>query len=218
MNHARRAIRSYSAGARPALLAYVAVFSLGTAPHLIAAGTSVAAGTPPKQWASFSGNAGFSVQYPVAWVRKDIAIGRLLILSSEGGAGEAMIRPGQALLSVVEAQKDENLSLQQLSDRYNQGIAILVRRHIHNVAAGADGCRDLYEVVSKEPAAPPGESIRPGPELINTEFFCQIARKKYVTVLRNFEGDEQQARYQEVALRVVESLRVRRAATSSAVP
>jgi hypothetical protein len=218
MNHARKAIRSFPPGVRPALLAYVAVFSMDAAPYLFAAGTSPAAGKPPQEWATFSSSTGFSVQYPVAWVRKDIAIDRLLILSSEGGAGEAVIKPGQALLSVVEAQKEENLSLQQLRDLYNQGVAILARRHVHNAAAGADGCRDLYEVVSKEPATPPGETLRPGPELINTEFFCQIGRRKYVTVLRNFEGDEQQVGYQEVALRVAESLRAGQAARSSAVP
>jgi len=141
----------------------------------------------------------------------------LLILSSEGGAGDAVIRRGQALLSVVEAQKYEKLSLRQLRDLYNHGITILARRHIHSRALGPDECRDLYEVVSKEPAAPPGDAPRPGNDLINTEFFCQIGRKKYAMVLRNFEGDAKQAEYQEVALRVAQSLRAGQLAKNSTV-
>jgi hypothetical protein len=188
------------------VLARVVALFLCTAPHILAAGTSTAADALPSRWGSFRSSAGFSLQYPVDWVRKDVPKDQLLILSSEGGAGAAVIKPGQALLSVVESQ-DEQSNLQQLRDRYNRGITILARKHIRAGGVKAYGCRDLYEVISKEPAVPPGDTPRPGPALINTEFFCEIGGKKYVTVLRNFEGDEKQTEYQDVALRVAQSLR-----------
>ncbi len=176
-----------------------------------ATGTCFPADTPPGKWVLFESSAGFSVRYPDNWFQKARSKDLLFILSSEAGAGRAIIAPGQAFISVVEAREYKDLSLEQLRDLYNRGIAILARRQIHNARLGADACRDLYQVVSKESAIPPGNTPIPhpaaAPYLVNTEYFCQIDRKKYVTVLRNFEGDKKQAQYQEVALGVAQSLR-----------
>jgi hypothetical protein len=159
------------------------------------------------QWNTFHSSTGFSVKYPDSWFPKGISKDRLMILSYRGGAEAMVIKRGQAVISVIEEHKYVNSTLVRLIDHYTQDTNVLLRRNIHNENAGNRGCRDLQEIVSKEGAVPPEDVPGPVPYIINTEYFCEVNSNKYVTVLRNFEGDERQALYQNIALRVAESLR-----------
>lgn len=218
MNPDRKSNRSYPIGLEFALLTFVVAVFIGTAGQVIAATLPHRVEIPRGRWASFR-SAGFSVQYPVDWVRKGISKDHLRILSSEGGVDGVVIKGGQAMISVFEVQKHKTSSLQQLVDLYEEGTTVLVRKHIRNKAAGTNGCRDLYQVIAKEPVVPPGSTPRLPPDFVRTEFFCRIGHAKYVTILTNFEGDERQTIYQEAALRVAESLHARpRAETSSVSP
>jgi hypothetical protein len=158
-------------------------------------------------WKSFKSTAGFSVEYPTSWFPKGISRDRLTILSSGGGAGAIVIKRGQAMISVMEERRYTDSTLSRMIDRYTQDTNVLSRKSVHNESAGAQGCRDLQEVISREGAVPPAGVPGAVPYIINTEYFCEISRRKYVTVLRNFEGDQKQAAYQQVALRLAESLR-----------
>jgi hypothetical protein len=107
----------------------------------------------------------------------------------------------------MEEREYLNSTLSEVIDHYTQGTDVLSRRNVHNVSAGTRGCRDLKEIISKEGAVPPDDVPGPVPYIINTEYFCEVNRHKYVTVLRNFEGDRRQTIYRQIALRVAESLR-----------
>jgi hypothetical protein len=168
---------------------------------------SVAQEITSVNWAIFKSNAGFSVNYPSSWFRKGISKKDLTILSSRGGAEAIIIKHGQAMISVGEAVDSSNKILPSVIDHYTLGTEILSHREIHNREAGTRGCRDLTEIVSKEGAVPPEDVPVRVPYIVNTGYFCELDGRKYVTVLRNFEGDSRQAAYQQIALRVAESLR-----------
>ena len=130
-----------------------------------------------------------------------------MILSSRGGAEGVIIKRGQAVISVVQEGNTES-TLAQVIDRYTQETNIVSRRAIRNENAGGRGCRDLQEILSRENAVPTQDVPKPAPVIINTEYFCEVNKRKFVTVLRNFEGDKGQEMYQHIALRVAKSLRV----------
>lgn len=155
----------------------------------------------------FKSTTGFTVSYPASWFRKGISTDRLMILSSKGGAEGLIIKRGQAVISVMEEREYLNASLSDVVDEYVKDTEVLSRTNIQNQNAEIRGCRELLEIVSKVPAVPPEDVPGPVPFFILTEYFCELNRHKYVTVLRNFEGDKKQAAYREVALRVAKSLR-----------
>jgi len=130
-----------------------------------------------------------------------------MILSSRGGAEAVVIKRGQAVISVWEEADYLNSTLSKVMDHHIQGTDVLSRKNIHNQNADDRDCRDLKEIVSKEGAVPPEDVPGPVPYIINTEYFCEVNGHKYVTVLRNFEGDKRQAMYEQIALRIAESLR-----------
>jgi hypothetical protein len=158
-----------------------------------------------QNWKSFKSTTGFSVKYPGSWFTKGASTDRLMILSSDGGAEAVVIKRGQAMISVKEEEYTGS-TLSQLIDHYTQDTDVLSRKNIRNERAGTQGCRDLQQIVSREALVPPEDVPRSVPYMINTEYFCEIHGHKYVTVLRNFKGDKKQAMYQQVALRVAESL------------
>jgi len=161
----------------------------------------------PDNWKQFKSTTGFSVKYPGSWFKKGTSTDRLTILSSRGGADAIIIERGQAMITVKEEEKYTGSTPSQVIDHYTQGTDVLSRQNIRNERAGMHGCRDLEQIVSKEPAVPPEDVPRSVPYMISTEYFCNIGRREYVIVLRNFEGDEKQRIYRQVALRVAESLR-----------
>jgi hypothetical protein len=165
-----------------------------------------------ENWKSFKSSTGFTLEYPGNWFRIGVSPESLSILSSRGGAEGVIITDGQGLINASEEPKFRNLNLSQLIDYYtkwHEDLRVLSRRSIRNENAGSQGCRNLLEVVSKEPIVSP-EDVRPKipPNIINTEFFCEMNGRKYVIVLRNFEGDKKQASFQQTALRLAESIRV----------
>jgi hypothetical protein len=168
---------------------------------------SIAQNTAPTTWKSFKSSTGFSVKYPDSWFPKGISKDRLTILSSRGGAEALIITGGQAVISVMEADGSEGSSLAQVIDHYSHDVHILSSHDIHNDNVGSQGCRELREIISTEAAVPPEDVPGPVPYIINTEYFCAVNEHIYVTALRNFDGDNKQAAYQRVALRVAESLR-----------
>ena len=165
-------------------------------------------GEAPVRWNSFTSSTGFVVQYPGNWFRKGDSKDRLLILSSKGGADAIIIKRGQAMISVMQASGVVGSSLSRVIDQYSQGAEVLSQRNVHNEHSGNRGCRELEEVVSREPVVPPEDVPGQVPYVIDTEFFCELNGRAYVTVLRNFQNDRKQAYYQSVALKVAESLRV----------
>jgi hypothetical protein len=161
-----------------------------------------------KDWHVFKSTAGFSIKYPPNWLTKGISKDRLMILSSEGGAEALIIRRGQAVISVMEEEKYQDSTMEDVVDYYVRDHEVLSRRDVGNSDAGRRGCREMKEIVSREPAVPAEDVPGDVPKIINTEYFCEIGNHKFVGVLRNFEGDKRQSEFQRVAFRVVASLRV----------
>jgi hypothetical protein len=164
-----------------------------------------------QNWKLFKSTAGFSVKYPSNWSRKRISTDSLSILSSRGGAEAVIIKGGQAMINVVkEEEKYTSLPLSQLVERYVKDTVVLSRKNIHNELAGTHGCHDLLQIISREPLVPLEDVPVPSlvPYMINTDYFCEIHGHKYVTALRNYDGDKRQATYRQVALRIAESLRI----------
>ena len=131
-----------------------------------------------------------------------------MILSSRGGAEAVIIQRGQAMINVIEEREYARLTLSQVIGHFTWGTEVLLDRKVRNEGAGNQGCSSLHEIISKEPVVPAEDVLGPLPYIINTEFFCEINGQKYVTVLRNFEGDRNQEMYRTTALQVAESLRV----------
>jgi hypothetical protein len=165
-------------------------------------------GSAAEKWRSFNSSTGFSVTYPENWFRKGISKDRLVILSSKGGAEGMPIEHGQAVISVMEEEGSTTETLLAVMDRYIRDTTVVSRRDIHNEEIGSRECGNIKEVVSKERAVPPEDVPGIVPYIVNTEYFCEVNGHKYVTVLRNFEGDKLQPRYQQIALRLAESLRL----------
>jgi hypothetical protein len=111
------------------------------------------------------------------------------------------------MISVMEASGNVSSSLSQVIDQYNEGVVVLSQRHILSENMRGRGCREFKEIVSKESAVPPEDVPGPLRYIINTEFFCEVDKHIYVTVLRNFEDNKKQLVYQWVASQVAESLR-----------
>lgn len=175
---------------------------------ILVATLSLAQEAVSESWHLFKSSTGFSVRYPAGWFQKGTSVDRLMILSSKGGAQATLINRGQAVISVMEEEKKHARStLSQVVDHYVRDTQVLLDRSIHNDKAGNLGCSTLREIVSREGAVPPEDVQGAVPYIINTEYFCEVNKHIYVTVLRNFEGDKKQRIYQRIALRVAESLR-----------
>jgi hypothetical protein len=171
-------------------------------------GISFAQKTGSEKWKLFHGSSGFSVEYPGSWFPKGISTDSLTILSSRGGAEAVIIKDGQAMIVVSEEEEYLHSSLDQVIAHYiTEDTRVLSRRTIRNEGAGTRGCTDLQEILSRGPLVPPEDVPIPVPYIINTGYFCEVKQHKYVTALRNFEGDKQQSDYQRIALRVAESIR-----------
>jgi hypothetical protein len=158
-------------------------------------------------WQRFSSSNRFSVPYPAAWVRNGVSTDRLQLRSSEGGAEGIGIKQGQAEITVMEAQELSKQTLAQVIATYTQDTTVLSRKDVSGESASRS-CGELKEVTSKEPAVPPGDSPINVPMIINTDFFCEVQGRKFVTLLRNWEGDRRQADYQQVALRMAKGIRL----------
>jgi hypothetical protein len=158
-------------------------------------------------WRRFSSSTHFSVLYPGGWFRTGVSKDRLQLLSSRGGAEGVGIKQGQAEITVMEAQASSTRTLAEVIAYYTQDTTVLSRRDVP-AETGKSGCSELKEVTSKEPAIPPADSPISVPNIINTDFFCEVDGRKIVTLLRNWEGDKRQEEYQRVALRMAKGIRL----------
>jgi hypothetical protein len=158
-------------------------------------------------WQRFSSSKHFSVLYPGNWFRTGVSTDRLQLRSSKDGAEGIGISQGEAEITVIEAQASSKQTLVQVIAYYTQDTTVLSRKNVP-VEARSRGCSDLKEVISKEPAIPPGDSPIRVPMIINTDFFCEIDGRKIVTLLRNWEGDKRQQDYQQVALQMAKGIRL----------
>ena len=168
-----------------------------------------AQGGQHANWKLFRSSNGFVVRYPANWFLKGDSNDRLTILSSLGGAEAIIIRRNQAVISVMEETNFAGSNLSQVMDYYTRGAEVLLHTSVHNGNADSNRCSTLQEIVSREPAVPPEDVPGSVPNMVNTEYFCEIAGHVYVTVLRNFEGNTKQTEYQQVALGVARSLRMK---------
>jgi hypothetical protein len=158
-------------------------------------------------WQRFSSSNHFSVLYPLAWVRNGVSTDRLQLRSSRGGAEGIGIKQDQAEITVMETPDSSRQTLAHVIAYYTQETTVVSRKDVP-VEAAQSGCSELKEVTSKEPSIPPGDSPISVPTIINTDFFCEVQGRKIVVLLRNWEGDKQQGKYQQVALRMAKGIRV----------
>jgi hypothetical protein len=158
-------------------------------------------------WQRFSSSAGFSVLYPGTWVRNGVSKDRLQLRSSRGGAEGVGIKQGQAEITVMEAPESSKQTLAQVIAYYTEDTTVLSHKDFPG-EAGPRGCSILKEVTSKEPAIPPEDSPIKVPNIINTDFFCEVDGRKIVALLRNWEGDAKQEEYQQIAVRMAQGIRL----------
>lgn len=169
----------------------------------------VAASASPKVWQQFSSSSHFSVAYPGDWFRFGVSTDRLQLRSSRGGTEAVVIKRGQAEITVVEAEGPSTKTLARVIALYTEGTSILSRRAVSNESS-KQACGKIEQVITREPVIPSGDALIDVPYIINTELFCEIGRRKIVTVLRNWEDDSRQKEYQQVALRMARSIRLGR--------
>jgi hypothetical protein len=162
----------------------------------------------PNGWERFRSSDHFSVLYPATWFRIGGSTDRLELLSSKGGAEGIIIKRGQALITVMEAQESVAKTLPQVIDYYEKGTSVLSKKNLSG-EVGKGGCSDLMEIISQEPAVPPEDVPISVPYIMNTSFFCEIGERKIVVLLRNWKGDTRQENYQQIALRMAKSIHKR---------
>jgi hypothetical protein len=160
-----------------------------------------------KMWQRFDSSTHFSVAYPGTWFRIGVSTDRLQLLSSKGGAEGFVIKRGQAEISVMEEKGTPTETLDEAIVYYTQGTSVLSRKKLR-IESGSHGCNDLVEVTSKEEAIPPEDIPTTVPFIINTEMFCVVGGHMIVIILRNWEDDNRQEDYQQVALRMTKTIRM----------
>lgn len=170
----------------------------------------VAQGGTPEEWNHFNSSKAFTVDYPSTWFRHGAADDRLDILSSKYGTEAVGIKRNEAEIMVFEAQGSPAQSLSKIIDFYTQGAVVLQRRDVTNKEATKDYCSTFRQVVIKEEAVPVEDVPGPVPHVIYSDFFCEVSGRKFVTILKNWQGDKRQEIFQRIALNVAKSLRLSR--------
>ena len=167
----------------------------------------------PERWATFRSTRHFEVQYPSNWVRigSDNGIGvnhdRLELRSSRGGATAVVIRPGQALLDVMESSDSLVAVILDTATLRDYERRVLVRDTVPGTRA-AGGCPALDEQVTRGPVIPTKGVRGPVPIEIGTTLMCRIGDRRFLIGLNYYEGDPKHDAYRAVALRAARSLRV----------
>jgi hypothetical protein len=156
-------------------------------------------------WPRFIKPGGFSVLYPPNWFRVGLSKDRLQLLSSAGGAKGVVIKDRQAEITVIEADAAPGKTLAQVITYYTEDTSVISQQELPMEPYGR-GCATLIEVVSREQPVPQADTPIKVRDIINTDFFCVAGAHTIVTLLRNWEGDNRQAEYQEVAVRMARSI------------
>jgi hypothetical protein len=117
------------------------------------------------------------------------------------------IKRNEAEIMVFEAQGSPGQSLSEIIDFYTKGGVVLLRNDVTDYEATKNSCRTLRQVVIKEEAVPAEDIPGPVPHVIYSDFFCEVSGHKFVTILKNWQGDKRQEIYQRIALNIAKSLR-----------
>ena len=167
-----------------------------------------------KSWAEFHSSEDFSVLYPKTWIQIGALNGlgvskkQLQIVSSRGGTQGIVIRPGQGEIIVEAIRGQRSETLDTVVSHYIQGTSIISREVFHVSSKNPFGCQTIISVVSKESIIPAVDSPTHVPSVVYTQLFCQADQRKIVTILKNFEGDKQQAEWQAIALQMMTSVKM----------
>lgn len=116
----------------------------------------------------------------------------------------------------MEASESTKKTLAQVVAFYTQDTTVVSQKDVAGEPA-SKGCSNLKEVISKGPAIPPRDAAVSVPNIINTDFFCELDGHKVVTVLRNWNGDKRQEQYRQVALRIAKAIEPTRQSNAFAV-
>jgi hypothetical protein len=151
-----------------------------------------------QNWKTLAMTGGIALQYPDTWWPVSADKDRLNILSSKGGAEGVVIQKNQAQIIASTAPD-------AAGDSFDRLIALSVGKQTvvstEELAATAPhGCMRLREVVSLE-------GVGPATYVSDTAIFCDTGLASVIVLLRNWQTDEQQSQYQEVALRMARSIR-----------
>ena len=162
-----------------------------------------------EAWKQFHSSVGFSAMYPGWFVIGKFA-GSTSTPQFAARSRRYYSKRGQAEIVMTEAPGSSTRTLAQVIEYYTQGASVLSRRDIVTRVGSERGCSGLKEVVSKETAVPSKDSPIPVSYIISTDFFCVADGHKIATLLRNWEGDQGQERYQQVALQMAKSIHIER--------
>lgn len=174
---------------------------------LLVVPTGTASSIAPA-WRLFRSSTGVVVRYPASWVRFGISRDQLDLLSSPGGREGIIIKPGQALLSVAEPQDTPTRTLAGVIAHFTKDVDSVTTRRDLPIEAASGGCQKLREVVSWEPLVPrAGMLVRP-PDVIDTQYFCEVGARIVVTTVRNYADDPRTPEYRAVGLQVARSIRI----------
>lgn len=161
---------------------------------------------PP--WKLFRSPTGIVAHYPATWVRFGISPDQLTLRSSPGGQEGVIIKPGQAFLWVGEPRDAPTHSMEGMMAYFTKDVDSVTTRRDLSVDPAAGGCEHLAEVVSWEPIIPREDAtIRP-PDMVNTEYFCEVGPRIVVIGVLNYADDRRTPEYQAVGLRIARSVRI----------
>jgi len=159
-------------------------------------------------WKELRSSKGFSITYPGSWFWQDISSDRLDILSSKRHAEAVVIDKGEASISVSAEPRSPVKTFAEVVNYYAQGTAPLSERNV--LSPGRGSCDRLREVVWKEPPVSP-EDVPAQVHLtdfVYTGLFCGVRNRTIVVILTNWDGDRQEARYRQIALKMAKSIRI----------
>lgn len=152
------------------------------------------------RWKTLSMSDGVTLRYPSSWWPISVSAKRLNILSSRGGAEGVVIHDGQGEIIATISAKDPSLSFDDFVDGNLRDQAVLSREIL--LSPGRGRCSRLMKIVSLTEEGP-------NSFVANTGIFCEINNDRVIVLLRNWQGDSHQSHYQDVALRMAQSIRAK---------
>jgi hypothetical protein len=146
---------------------------------------------------------GYSLDYPVSWYRLDPVSARFDILNfppDQRIKGVVLKKNGAEILVTLQPKDD----LQSLEDWIKRDLAdsqLIESRDISPSGKSHDGCDRLQQVVSRSEAGP-------GAYFTYTSLYCITKHRSLQVTLTNWQGDQEQSRYQAIAVKIANSLRM----------
>lgn len=150
----------------------------------------------------------FSVKYPSSWnrlqnpgVAPDPDMLEIINFPNAERVEGVVIKKAGASITVNSAPGRAG-STEDWIQRYADDNVILDDRQVPMTSPGPTSCLKMRRVVIRD-------QVAPGAYSIETQYFCSTTRGLYVAGLTNWEGDPHQSTLQDIALKVVLSLKVR---------